>query len=288
MAIQTCRDRVEALRAAPEHPQPSSITGPELSGEEKVPRERCASILIQRCPACFGGVKFGRDFDKGGDIHVATDGNFHHRHRRSAGDSPHFYNPSYFLSKAQVDGIGHRISRSRKSAPKLYISPVPNEAIDLCENSYEAADGKKQKAAMDSFDDTGLMALICRHDIPLFFANIDSPGEQQKYSVALIDHLFSLLPQSATVITLYDVGCVLSRSLNQYDILPNSIIERLRFATTAMHAYGHEWACQLAYNPRMTVGLGLSDGEGTERLWSRFVRLIGIQRSSSVRTYMFF
>ncbi|KAI6108658.1 hypothetical protein EV401DRAFT_1871018, partial [Pisolithus croceorrhizus] len=54
------------------------------------------------------------------------------------------------------------------------------------------------------------------------------------------------------------------------------------FATTAMHAYGHEWACQLVYNPRIVKGLGLSDGEGTERLWSRFIRLIGIERSSSV------
>jgi hypothetical protein len=52
-----------------------------------------------------------------------------------------------------------------------------------------------------------------------------------------------------------------------------------------MHAYGHEWACQLEYNPRMCIGLGLSDGEGTERLWSRFVKLIGIQRSSSVSTH---
>jgi len=50
-----------------------------------------------------------------------------------------------------------------------------------------------------------------------------------------------------------------------------------------MHAYGHEWACQLVYNPRITQGLGLSDGEGTERLWSRFIKLIGIERSSSVR-----
>jgi len=66
---------------------------------------------------------------------------------------------------------------------------------------------------MDNFDDTGLMALICRHDIPLFFANIDTPGEQQKYSVALIRHLFSLLPSQATVVVLYDVGCVLARSL---------------------------------------------------------------------------
>ncbi|KAG2356293.1 hypothetical protein BDR07DRAFT_1282585 [Suillus spraguei] len=245
-------------------------------------RGQCASILMQRCPACFGGVSFGRPLSEGGDIHVATDGNFHHRHRRSAGDCPRFYTPSYFLPKSQVDSVGSRILTQRKRPPKIRASLVPDEAIDQCEHSYEAADGKKQKAAMDSFDDTGIMALICRHDIPLFFANIDSPGEQQKYAVSLIEHLFSLLPQEATVVTLYDVGCVLSRSLSQYDILPHSVTSRLRFATTAMHAYGHEWACQLEYNPRMCTGLGLTDGEGTERLWSRFVKLIGIQRSSSV------
>jgi hypothetical protein len=110
----------------------------------------------------------------------------------------------------QVDAIGHHILRSRKSPPRLHKSSVPHEAIDQCENSYEAADGKKQKSSMDSFDDTGVMALICRHDIPLFFANIDTPGEQQKYAVALIDHLFTLLPPRATVVALYDVGCVLS------------------------------------------------------------------------------
>ncbi|KAG1722263.1 hypothetical protein EDB19DRAFT_1835080 [Suillus lakei] len=134
-----------------------------------------------------------------------------------------------------IDDLRH------KRALKIRTSLVPDEAID----QY----GKKQKAAMESFDDTGVMALICRHDIPLFFANIDSPGEQQKYAVALIEHLFSLLLQEATVITLYDVDCVLSRSLSQYDILPSSVTSRLRFATTAMHAYGHEWACQLEFNP---------------------------------------
>jgi len=49
-----------------------------------------------------------------------------------------------------------------------------------------------------------------------------------------------------------------------------------------MHAYGHEWVCQLVYNPRLASGLGLSDGEGTERLWSRFIKLIGIERVSSI------
>jgi len=161
---------------------------------------------------------FGRLLDKGGNIHVATDGNFHHRHRRSAGDSPSFYEPSYFIPKAQVDAVGRCIDRARRHPAKSSQSAVPDEAIDQCEDSYEAADGQKRKAAMDNFDDTGLMALICRHDIPLFFANIDMPGEQQKYSVALISHLFSFLPQQANVVVLYDVGCVLSRSLSRVSL----------------------------------------------------------------------
>ncbi|KAI6016738.1 hypothetical protein EDC04DRAFT_2870269 [Pisolithus marmoratus] len=101
------------------------------------------------------------------------------------------------------------------------------------------------------------MALLCHHDIPLFFANIDTPGKQQKYSIVLIKHLFSLLPPQANIIMLYDVGCILSHSLDQ-------------------------WACQLAYNPRLTAGLGLSDGEGTEQLWSCFIKLIGIEQASSM------
>jgi len=100
---------------------------------------------------------------------------------------------------------------------------VPDEAIDQCETLYEAADGKKQKAAIDSFDDTGVMALICRHDIPLFLANIDTPGEQQKYSIALVEHLFSLIPFEANVVILYDVGCVLACSLMKVRMKPLSI-----------------------------------------------------------------
>ena len=196
--------------------QPSSPSSPSPSPTKRtqhLSQGTCASILVQRCPACFGGQTFGRSLDDGGDIHVAMDGNFHHRHRRSAGDCPPFYDPVYFLPKSQVDNIGQRIATARKRSPRQYHLAVPDEAVDQCETSYEAADGKKQKAAIDSFDDTGVMALICRHDIPLFFANIDTPGEQQKYPVALIEHFFSLIPLEGTVVVLYDIGCVLARSL---------------------------------------------------------------------------
>jgi len=238
-------------------------------------------------------------FNRGGDCHVATDGNFNHRHRQSAGDNLPSQDTPYFLPKAFVDAVGDRIESRRKRPAKSYIRKVPDEAVDDCENAHEAASDKKRHSSTEVFDDTGVMALVCRHDIPLFFANIDTPGEQQKYAVALFEHLFSLLPLQATVVGLYDIGCVLDRSLYmvrchflrvvfinsevpQYDILPSSTRERLMFATSAMHAYAHQWSCQLIYNPRLRTGLGLTDGEGVERIWSRLRKLIGIERTSSV------
>jgi hypothetical protein len=49
-----------------------------------------------------------------------------------------------------------------------------------------------------------------------------------------------------------------------------------------MHAYAHDWACQLRYNTRLTTGMGLTDGEGSERLWSRMRSLISTTRACSV------
>ena len=110
--------------------------------------------------------------------------------------------------------ISRRIEGLRKTHPKVYQPKVPDEAVNDCEKTHEAANKHKQKMNMDHFDDTGVIALVCHHDIPLFLANIDTPGEGQKYAVALLEHLFSLLPTQASVAALYDVGCVLDRSLH--------------------------------------------------------------------------
>ncbi|KAF9037521.1 hypothetical protein BJ165DRAFT_1314737, partial [Panaeolus papilionaceus] len=237
----------------------------------------CAQVLSKRCPACFSSATFGRPLARGGDFLIATDGNFHHRHSIHGGSGTPFHEPKNIIPKEFVDRVGDDIDRARNRSRKV------TKRSDHCEQSFKAAK-EDTRGASDSakYDDTGLMSLVCRHDIPLFLANIDSPGERQKYSVALILWFFQFVPENATVTVLYDIGCVLDKSVKmvlQY-ITPH-ISPRVRFATTAMHAYAHRWSCQLRYNPRLCDGLGLTDGEGVERVWSRMRKLIVLVRSSS-------
>lgn len=110
------------------------------------------------------------------------------------------------------------ILQARKKSPRDRKPKVPDAAVDECERSHDAADGDKKKAHHGRYDDMGWMSLVCRHDIPLFFANIDTPGEQQKYAIALILWFFSRIPPSATVTVLYDIGCVLDRSIQMVGI----------------------------------------------------------------------
>ncbi|KAJ7575862.1 hypothetical protein C8J56DRAFT_800901 [Mycena floridula] len=251
----------------------------------------CHPMLRELCPACFGGSHFGRSLQQGGDIHLAVDGNFHHRHIAGTGEDIPFHRPKHFVSKSFVDAVGDRLAKAKGRAPKKYTPVVPDIAVDSCCDAHNAAKGDHVTRGDDDepvdkprkgieFDDTGLMALVCRHDIPILFANIDIPGEQQKFSIALIEVISHLVPLNAVLVFLYDIACVVDRSILKYDILPEWITRRIQFATSAMHAYGHQWSCQLVYNPRLHLGLGLTDGEGVERLWARLRRLIGVKRRS--------
>ncbi|KAK1220242.1 hypothetical protein PQX77_017007 [Marasmius sp. AFHP31] len=265
-------------------PSPSDEPPPASTGS-KIPQApfegSCDPYLQRLCPACFGGGRFGQSFQWGGDIHVALDGNLHHRHLKSGGDGVPFHRSTRFLSKEFVDQVGAHVAEARARPPRNQSTGLPDDVVDADQDSYKAASGDNKRQSNEAFDENGVMALVCRHDIPLFLASIDTPGEQQKYAVALFTAFFAMVPATATVVALYDIACVLDRSLRLYDLLPDAIVSRLQLATAVMHAYGHQWACQLLYNPRMRVGLGITDGEGTERLWSRLRKMIGLERRAS-------
>ena len=49
-----------------------------------------------------------------------------------------------------------------------------------------------------------------------------------------------------------------------------------------MHAYGHQWTCQIIFGPRFCIGLALTDGEGVERIWALLCILIAMERRMGV------
>ncbi|KAK1219212.1 hypothetical protein PQX77_018088 [Marasmius sp. AFHP31] len=260
----------------------TTVTSTMPHTETQAPRRgQCHEYLQWVCPACFGGKTFGRSLDQGSDIHVALDGNLHHRHLNTEGDGQPFHESVRFLTKEFVDAVGSRIAEARKGPKRPRIPAIPDEAVDACQNSYKAAKGDNETQQDHNFNENGVMALVCRHDIPLFLASINTPAEQQKHAVALKEMVFSMIPSNVTVAGLYDVGCVLERSLQMYDLMPTVIVERLILATSILHSYGHQWVCQIHYNPRLCCGLDLTNGEGVDQLWSRLRWLIGIEQCSS-------
>jgi hypothetical protein len=158
---------------------------------------------------------------------------------------------------------------------------VPKSVLDECNNSFTAADEKRQKASTQFFADTAIMGLLCRHDRVLWLANMTSAGEKQYYAIALLKRLFSHLPTSWIVGLLYDIACGLHRSCVKWGFL-EGFLDRITFAISVFHAYGHQWPCQVIYHPRKCAGFGLTDGEGCERFWSLIRKLVPLLRVTAV------
>ena len=92
---------------------------------------------------------------------------------------------------------------------------LADEVLDECEQSFIAAQEKVTKASKNYYADTGLMALLCRHDRVLWVANMTTPGERQHNALALLQRLMDELPDNWNIGVLYDIACQLSRSVDK-------------------------------------------------------------------------
>jgi hypothetical protein len=133
---------------------------------------------------------------------------------------------SYFLSDDEVEAMKQMVEGARKRKGKEVESiesedwmeqgmKVPKLALDACHQSFRAADESRAKASATLFSDTGLMALICRHNRVLWMVSLTSAGEKQYYALALLQRLFQGLPAHWTCGVLYDVGCQVDRSIKK-------------------------------------------------------------------------
>ncbi|KAF7334360.1 hypothetical protein MSAN_02375400 [Mycena sanguinolenta] len=237
---------------------------PKVPFPEPPPRLRPSEYLRRRCPACFGNLK--HDPSEIADVIVCIDACFTQKKRKSPRDPPRTHPDTHFVPEEQcarteeyVDGV--RVQEVDEEDGYEYAQlPLPRSVLDACEASFKAADEKRQKTSTDFFDDTALMALLCRHDRVLFVANMHSAGGE-----AILRHRAGrdVFPASPA----RNSGGLNWGFLARY-------MDRIAFAVSVFHAFGHEWACQLLYHPRKRSGFGLSNGEGAERFWKSISHLI--------------
>ncbi|KAG2122530.1 hypothetical protein BD769DRAFT_1629198 [Suillus cothurnatus] len=255
-------------------------------------RSRCRDSILYRlrCPLCFGGNDWrngARDSLPMPDVIVCIDACFTQKRsanpRGATGSDPPNPTPSFFLPTDDVKAMEDFVERCRGDRWQARTSRAEPD-----EDSYEEGMRiPREKASTHFFTDTGLMALVCRHDRVLWIANLTSAGEKQHYALALLDRLFKHIPTQMTIGLLYNIGCQLERSCRKWNFLDDSTLSRIAFAVAVFHAYGHQWACQIVYHPRKREGFSLSDGEGCERLWSFLKPLIPSLRVSGSNQRLF-
>ncbi|KAJ7770390.1 hypothetical protein B0H14DRAFT_3509277 [Mycena olivaceomarginata] len=226
------RAQLQRPPAGPSH-HITTKGGPSLA--EPPPRLRPSEYLRHRCPACFSNLK--HDASEIADVHVCIDTCFTQKKKKSPRDPPKNHPDTHFIpeeqvvrTEAYVDGVRnvpHNSARTRKRRAGVQAVEeeedgyeherllLPRSILDRCEASFKAANEKRQKASTEFFENIALMALHLPHDI---WGGL-----------------------------LYDVACAFERSCLKWGFL-SLFMDRIAFAVSVFHVFGHEWACQLLYH----------------------------------------
>ncbi|KIK51700.1 hypothetical protein GYMLUDRAFT_181113 [Collybiopsis luxurians FD-317 M1] len=115
---------------------------------------------------------------------------------------------------------------------------------------------------------------------------MNTPGEAQHYTLALLVKLFEHLPLSVIVQILYDIVCQLHQSCIKWGFL-KPYMSCTTFSISIFHAFSHQWPCQIIYHLCKTIGYGLLDGEGAERLWHSLSQLIAYGQVAGFHVRMY-
>src|SRR5258707_6072723 len=274
---------------------------PTFSFNPKVP----SNYLCSKCPCCFRS-SFTLRSQLSAHCIISFDANFQLKHIkdydwRFACTKPGFQDPEMMspltmeVSQVYAEGWKKKVEEVWQPACKAGIKwsvshcdlenvvgkdkimpglKVTKETYDGCKQSFIAADEHCEKASKKYFDDTGIMAAVCRHGIPLLYVNVWTPREQQFYILSLLAKLFEHLPDMWMIGCLYDIGCQIDQALHKWDFFPLEWNSCLVWGVSIFHAYGHQWACQLWYHPWKDECWGLSDGEVCEQFWSGLCHLV--------------
>jgi len=201
--------------------------------------------------------------DKSPAVFIGLDGNFQHRrlrHGHGSAQSHEKLSTSMFIASTAV------VEDSTEPPLELDTSP--------CSHHFSAPDKPK---SFEMYDDTGLLASVCHHGIPLRYLSIHQ-GERFIDVAHLLCSVMNEMPSNQVFHITYDIGCRLEP---YFRTRHPDFHNRMVFMINAFHAYAHEMKCQVQFGPKYTEGGGETDGEGPERHWSTLAPLVSAGRVSS-------
>jgi hypothetical protein len=215
------------------------------------------------CPACP---------QNGGKVVYALDALFGLPRKKSAGVSYRgpLHGELFFYEQSPVDQFLIECENLKTSSSNC--------------NDFLAGSMLRSANRYKALDETAVFGYCCRHEFPHKFISLKH-GERLAYAVWVLNRILSdkeqLKENNSIVYVMYDVACTLFKHLKSIGRF--EILENINLCLPTFHSYGHKVSCQIIFGPRRCKGIGLSDGETMERLWSylrRYSRMTKEMRPS--------
>ena len=195
---------------------------------------------------------------------------------------------NYFLSRQEVDkwakeNIEDMLRLVSYVATLLYfltdMQVVDEFEENPCADCWHNMANDVSSRMWGIFDETGMFVAVCRHGFILIVADMVRSGELAKYPLAVLEYLLQALEDGLGAG--YDVGCKFAMTVDRSPLGKLAKEKKFKSLIGLFHGHAHCQLCQLRHLGTYVEGLGLSDLEGCERLFSRTNELAGVYRYAS-------
>ncbi|KAG2357317.1 hypothetical protein BDR07DRAFT_1298100 [Suillus spraguei] len=126
------------------------------------------------------------------------------------------------------------------------------------------------------FHESGIFIAACRHWFILLACDMSN---RAKYPLVLIDKLLTIYRKKGGCA--YDIGCTFSKTLDNSSIGPRARDLDFWMMVGAFHGHTRNRKCQLSWHPMYIPGMGHTEGEGCEHIFSAFNDLACSTRHAS-------
>ncbi|KAG2143103.1 hypothetical protein DEU56DRAFT_911034 [Suillus clintonianus] len=230
--------------------------------------------MLNACPACFYVLEDEPALEF--DWLVSIDGNNSLKRWDSAiygstrRTDSRKARSDYWLDTCDVDRFKDEVrTRQRDSDDDNWTDETTaNEGAGTftCVNRWRNAGPDTRKKMFSVFDESGIFIAVCRHRFVFLACDMVRSGELAKYPLAIIEKLLAVYGKNGGCA--YDIGCAFSKTLTNSSLGTQARELDFRLMVGAFHGHAHNRKCQLDWHPMTIRGIGHTEGEGCEHVFS--------------------